>query len=67
MFGDSASKTPKEYYKQIIDEWAKDRDDMTEMNNAILDGSFKGSALEKMKNAKGKIKGTRFPFEPESF
>jgi hypothetical protein len=60
-------KTRRQVYNDIVNEWANRRDDMDEFNDAIFDGSLKGSALAKMRSARGKIHGTAFPFEPESY
>jgi hypothetical protein len=62
------AKSRKQIFKDFVEEWAADRDDMTDLNEAIWKaGSYKDSALEKMKNTRGKIKGTAFPFEPSEF
>jgi hypothetical protein len=61
------AKSRKEVYKRFVDEWANGRDDMKEFDDAIFDGSLKGSALAKMRHTRGDIKNTAFPFEPTNY
>ena len=62
------AKSRRDIFKHFVDEWADQKDDMTELDDAIWKaGAYNGSGLKQMKDAKGKIKGTGFPFEPSQF
>ena len=57
-------KTRKEYYTNVIKEWSEEKG-TDSLDDITINEAWKGSALHKMRNEKGKIvEGFNFPFSP---